>query len=64
MIETLVGWMIALKIKKNGNTKYIKSTKKNGHKDNDCFKLWKITAAASELLVDVRKNIKITYPSS
>ena len=50
--------------KKNGNIKYIKSTKKNGHKDNDCFKLRKITAVASELLVDVRKNIKISYPSN
>ena len=52
--------MIALKIKKKWKHQTYKIYKKNGQKDSDYFKLREVTGVVSELLVDIRKNIKIT----
>ena len=49
MIVTHFGWIILLKIKSNGNTKYTKPTKKN-------FKLQEAISVVSEVINRLREE--------
>ena len=64
MIMTPLGQMVLLKIKSNGNTKYIKPIQTMAIKTVTISNYKKQQACSLNWLVDVRKNIKITWPSS